>query len=69
MTIRAIRRMERSAGPEIEVESESVESFNSERPCWNDDFNIIGTWEQVDQTFSAYITGGAIRRKLKECLH
>ena len=26
-------------------------------PCWNDGFDIIGTWEQVEQTFSAYVAG------------
>jgi hypothetical protein len=32
-------------------------------PCWNDGFNIVGTWEQIDQTFSRYMAGGGIRRK------
>jgi hypothetical protein len=32
-------------------------------PCWNDGFNIIGTWEQVDQTLSRYMAGGGIRHK------
>jgi hypothetical protein len=37
--------------------------IDSDDPCWNDGFDIVGTWEQVDQTFSAYVAGGAVRRK------
>jgi hypothetical protein len=32
-------------------------------PCWNDGFDIVGTWEQVDKTFSAYVAERGIRRK------
>jgi hypothetical protein len=37
--------------------------IDSADPCWNDGFDLVGTWEQVDQTFSAYVAGGAVRRK------
>jgi hypothetical protein len=37
--------------------------IDSGDPCWNDGFDIAGTWEHVDRTFSAYVAGGAIRRK------
>jgi hypothetical protein len=37
--------------------------IDSDDPCWNDGFNIVGTWEQVDQTLSRYMAGGGIRRK------
>ena len=32
-------------------------------PCWNEGFDIVGTWQQVDQTFSAYVAGGGVCRK------
>jgi hypothetical protein len=32
-------------------------------PCWNAGFDIVGTWEQVDQTFSAYVAKEGVRRK------
>jgi len=41
----------------------AVEIDTAEDALCNDGFNIIGTWEQVDQTFSRYMTGGGIRRK------
>ena len=37
--------------------------IDSDDPCWNDGFNIVGTWEQIDRTFSHYMAGSAIRRK------
>jgi hypothetical protein len=41
----------------------AVEIDTPDDPCWNDGFNLIGTWEQIDKTFSAYVAGGAVRRK------
>jgi len=37
--------------------------IDSDDPCWDDGFNIVGSWEQVDKTFSAYVAAGAVRRK------
>jgi hypothetical protein len=34
-----------------------------EDALWNDGFNIVGAWEQIDKTFSSYVAGGAVRRK------
>ena len=36
-----------------------------DQPCWNDGFNIVGTWEQVDQTFSAYMANRKDRRNVR----
>jgi len=43
--------------------------IESSDPCWDDGFNIIGTWKQIDQTFSAYVAGGAVRRKHTVCIY
>jgi hypothetical protein len=32
-------------------------------PYWNEGFDIVGAWEQVDQTFSDYVARGGVRRK------
>src|SRR5258708_24436700 len=40
-----------------------------EDPCWSDGFDIVGTWEQVDQTFSAYIAGRSDHRKISVSLY
>jgi hypothetical protein len=37
--------------------------IDSDDPCWNDGFDMVGTWERVDQTFSAYVAGSGVRRK------